>query len=92
MPKNTNAVADKSAEALVTADTNTIQTPAAAKKADLARAIFAESYAASPVPARKDILARAQAEAGLTKAGSATYLQNYRNAKGMVTKREAATA
>lgn len=68
-----------------------IQTAAAPAKADKARAIFDECYAMPTVPARKDIIQRAVAEAGLTKAGAATYLQNYKTKKGLVVKK-AATA
>jgi hypothetical protein len=43
-------------------------------KADLARGIFAEMHG-QPNVARKDIIARFIAEAGLTKAGAGTYYQ-----------------
>lgn len=64
----------------------TITTPAAANKADKARAIFSEMFAQSPVPARKDMIARAVQEAGLTQAGAATYLQNYKTKNNLVKK------
>ena len=64
-------------------NTNTTTTTAPAKFTK-ARAIFTECMAQSPVPARKDILARFQAEAGCTKAGSATYLQILKGRAGLV--------
>lgn len=72
-----NAVPANSAE--------TIVTTVATSKAQKANQIFTESYAQSPVPQRKDILARAVAEADLTPAGAATYLQNFK-AKHHLTK------
>lgn len=54
-------------------------------KAQRANAIFAECYAMESVPQRKDILAKVQAECGLTIHGSATYLHNYRAKNGLVT-------
>ena len=61
-----------------------IATAAAPAKMAKAAAIFADCMAQSPVPARKDILARFQAEAGCTKAGSATYLQILKAKNGLV--------
>lgn len=61
----------------------TIVTAASATKADKARVIFAESYAQDTVPQRKDIIARVINEAGLTKAGASTYLQNYKSKQGL---------
>lgn len=63
----------------------TVQTPAAVNKAAIANAIFAECYAngADKAPQRKDILARVKTEAGLTDAGAATYLQNYKRKNGL---------
>lgn len=60
---------------------------AAPSKASIANAIFKESYAQPTVPARKDIIARAVKESGLTAKGAATYLQNYREKHGMVAKK-----
>ena len=65
------------------AGTTTVQTATAENKAAKANAIFAECYAMSPVPQRKDILARVEKEAGLTPAGAATYLQNYKRKHGL---------
>ena len=70
----------------------TITTVAAANKADKARAIFADAYAQTPVPQRKEIINRMVAEAGLTKAGAATYLQNFKAKAGLVVKRTPAAA
>lgn len=64
---------------------------AAPSKADKARAIFTEMFAQSPVPARKDMIAKAVSEAGLTQKGAATYLQNFKNKTGR-TQHRAATA
>lgn len=64
----------------------TIQTPASVNKADKARAIFSEMFAQNPRPARKDMIARAVKEAGLTQAGAATYLQNYKTKNNLVKK------
>lgn len=63
--------------------------PAAAgtNKAEVARAIFKQMFAMSPVPARKDMIERAVKEAGLTPAGAATYLQKYKTDNGLVQKR-----
>lgn len=68
-----------------------IATPASLNKADKARAIFGQMFAQSPRPARKDMIARAVAEAGLTQAGAATYLQNYKAKNNLVQKRTPAT-
>ena len=51
-------------------------------KADIGRKIFEEELAKGS--ARKDIIARLVGEAGLTKNGAATYLQNMRNKAGLV--------
>lgn len=61
---------------------------AAPSKAKKANAIFAEMFAMSPVPARKDMIARAVKEAGLTDSGAATYLQNYKTKHGLVQPRQ----
>lgn len=94
MTKSTNAnktvIANNAKVAPAAVISATPAVPAAPKKADKARAIFAEMYAQSPVPARKDMLARVQAEAQLTKAGSATYLQNYKTKNNLVVKKAAA--
>jgi hypothetical protein len=79
---STSDVGTVSAAALLGGAT-TITTQTAANKAAKAREIFAECYAQSPVPQRKDILARAISEAGLTPAGAATYLQNYKRKEGL---------
>jgi hypothetical protein len=68
-----------------------VSTPAAASKADKARAIFGEMFKQEPRPARKDMIARAVKEADLTPAGAATYLQNYK-AKNNLVQRRVATA
>lgn len=64
-----------------------ITTQVSVNKADKARAIFKEMFAQSPVPQRKDMIARAVNEAGLTQAGAATYLQNYKTKNGLVQKK-----
>lgn len=70
-----------------------VSTPAASNKADKARAIFGEMFAQNPRPARKDMIQRAVSEAGLTQAGAATYLQNYKAKNNLVQRRVvAATA
>ena len=74
------------------ANSATITTAVAVNKADKARVIFAEAYAQSPVPQRKEIIGRMVAEAGLTKAGAATYLQNFKTKAGLVVKRTPAAA
>ena len=68
------------------------QTVAALTKADKARTIFKEAYSMSPVPQRKDIINRMVVEAGLTKAGAATYLQNMKTKAGLVVARVKSTA
>jgi hypothetical protein len=72
-----------------------IVTATAVAKADKARTIFKEAYSMNPVPQRKDIINRFVSEAGLTKAGAATYLQNMKKKAGLVvarTKSEPASA
>lgn len=66
-----------------------IATDVATSKAKIAKGIFAEMFAAQPVPARKDMIARAVAEAKLTPQGAATYLQNFKKANNLVTPRVA---
>lgn len=69
-----------------------VSTPAADNKAAKARVIFGEMFAQNPRPARKDMIARAVSEAGLTPAGAATYLQTYKSKNGLVQKRVPVTA
>ena len=61
-------------------------------KAAKANSIFAGMFAMSPVPARKDILARFVGEAGCTPKGAATYLQNFKKAAGITAPQIAAKA
>ena len=63
---------------------------AAPSKASKANAIFAEMFAMSPLPARKDMIQRAVKEAALTESGAATYLQNYKSKHGLTAPRAAA--
>lgn len=58
----------------VTVETVVLPVVKAESKADVARKIFAEMYGKEGV-ARKDIIKRFETEAGLTKAGAATYHQ-----------------
>lgn len=98
MTKNINKAANKAktivaaAAVLPGANSETIvnTAPAAAAvvdvtKAGKARAIFAEAYpdGKTTTMQRKDILARFVNEAGLTKAGAGTYLQNFKNKAGI---------
>lgn len=57
-------------------------------KADLARVIMKNMYLEGQnkgfVPARKDVISRLIKEAGLTQAGAATYLQNWKTKMGLV--------
>lgn len=69
-----------------------IATASAPTKADLCRKVFDEAYAQTTVPQRKDIIAQASAASGLSKAGTATYLQNYKDKKGLSVKKAKATA
>ena len=57
-------------------------TPVVITKASVARTIFKEEMAKQSV--RKDIIARLINEAGLTKNGAATYLQNMKKKAGLV--------
>jgi hypothetical protein len=67
--------------------------PAVVTKADKARVVLGESYAdMAKVPARKDIINRLVAEAELTPAGAATYLQNFKTKHGLTQKALAAKA
>lgn len=63
-------------------------------KAQKARIIFAEAYpdGKTTIVQRKDILARFVNEAGLTKAGAGTYLQNMKDKAGITVKRTVVTA
>ena len=63
-------------------------------KADKARAVFADCYpdGKTTTVQRKDIINRMVAEAGLTKAGAATYLQNFKDKAGITVKKPAAVA
>jgi hypothetical protein len=79
-------VAEVLAETNVQVAENTeVQTEVVAKvtKADIGRTIFNESLATGNL-VRKDVIARLVAEAGLTKAGAATYFQNMKNKAGLV--------
>lgn len=64
--------------AALTGGSETVVTVAGESKAKKAKAIFKEMFAMQPVPARKDMINRAVAEADLTQQGAATYLQNYK--------------
>lgn len=75
------------ANATVAENTAVVKTVTAVTKADVARAIFNESYSMNPVPQRKDIINRFVAEAGLTKMGAATYLQNFKDKAGYSVKK-----
>lgn len=60
---------------VVGTESNTVvESPKAPSKADIARGIFAEMQGAT----RKDVIARFMSEARLTKAGAATYYQNFK--------------
>jgi len=88
MTKQTNkpARAAKPAVAAIAPETNATVTTTAVADGKMAKAkvIFDECMAQSPVPARKDILARFQSEAGCTKAGAGTYLQILKGRAGLV--------
>jgi hypothetical protein len=90
MAKTNTTAASKTNAAADAASANkgpeVVTTATADNKAAKARAIFDACYAMNPVPQRKDIIARAVNEAGLTPAGAATYLQNYKSKKGLVKK------
>ena len=88
--QSTSAIAH--VEPIATEVVATIVTQAATIKADKARAIFKECYAMPQVPQRKDIINRFVVEAGLTKAGAATYLQNMKKKAGLVVARVQSTA
>ena len=64
--------------------------PAAPSKASKANAIFAQMFGMEQRPARKEMIARAVAEAGLTPQGAATYQQNYKSKHGLTAPRGAA--
>lgn len=68
---------------------------AVATKASIANPILKDMFALPPAerPARKDMIAALIGKAGLTKAGAATYLQNFKSKNGLVAPRAvAATA
>lgn len=74
------------------AGATTITTVAGKSKSQVAQAIFRECYAQTPVPQRKDIIARAIAATGLSPAGAATYLQNYKSKHGLTKTAQAAAS
>ena len=85
MAKKNQVVNVTSTSAVETAgNSENVVTVVAVDKMAKARAIFAECMGMEKMPARKDILARFQAEAGCTKAGSATYLQILKAKNGLV--------
>lgn len=92
MSKKTETTATEQTNAPAAGGSETVQTQASVNKAAIANAIFDECYKMNPVPQRKDILARVKEEAGLTDAGAATYLQNYKTKMGLVKKAGTATA
>ena len=59
-------------------------------KASKANAIFAEMFGREVRPARKDMITAVVQQAGLTPAGAATYLQNYKSKHGLVNRTPAA--
>ena len=63
-------------------------------KADKARAVFADCYpdGKTTTMQRKDIIAKLIGDAGLTKAGAGTYLQNMKDKAGITVKRTPVTA
>lgn len=63
-------------------------------KADKAREVFAKAYpdGKTTTMQRKDIINLMISEAGLTKPGAATYLQNFKKKAGIVQERTAPTA
>lgn len=65
-------------------NSESFQSQQGVNKAAVAREIF--NATASDVP-RKDVLQRFMAEAGLTKAGAATYYQNMKKEAGLVSQR-----
>ena len=78
------------AAANTTAGAEVIQ--AAPSKASIANAVFKRMFAMPQVPARKDMIKTAMAEAKLTEKGAATYLQNYKAKNGLVKKAAAPVA
>lgn len=68
--------------------------PSGDTKAAKARKVFAEVYpdGKNTTFQRKDIIAKLEQEAGLTKNGAATYLQNWKDKQGITVKRTPATA
>ena len=86
MAKTNTTAASNNAAAPANKGPEVVTTATADNKAAKARAIFDECYKMNPVPQRKDIIARAVNEAGLTPAGAATYLQNYKTKNNLVKK------
>lgn len=88
MAKTTQAGANEQTNAPMV-----VTTAKAENKADKAREIFNDCYKnyhvdPKSVPARKDIINRMVTEAGLTQAGAATYLQNFKDKAGLVNKKK----
>lgn len=74
------------AEVLAAAQTQlveTVEVVAKVTKADTGRTIFNEELATGTL-VRKNVIDRLMKEAGLTKAGAATYFQNMKNKAGLV--------
>lgn len=87
----------KESESIMTNATNKeviVNTAAVITKADKARVVFAEAYpdGKTTTMQRKDIIAKLIVDAGLTKAGAGTYLQNFKSKAGIAVKREVVAA
>jgi hypothetical protein len=82
------------AEVLIDAPVDKVETIVAVTKASIANPILAEMFAKPEAerPARKDMILAIRKAAGLTPAGAATYLQNYKAKNGYTKPREVATA
>lgn len=99
-PQETKHIEKTAPEVIATTGTETIQATAAPatatagaaviqsapSKASKANQIFAEMFGREVVPARKEMIAAVVQHAGLTPAGAATYLQNYKSKHGLVHK------
>ena len=76
----------ETAPEVISAQPATPVQPASKPETKMSKAVvvFTRAHAMERVPARKDILAAAREEAGLTPAQAATYYQNWKAKQGLV--------
>jgi hypothetical protein len=91
----TNATNNANKETIVAASAAAkVETITTVTKASIANPLLAEMFAKPEAerPARKDMIAVIMEKAGLSKAGAATYLQNFKAKHGLTAPRATAVA